>query len=534
MEEEQTRSAKALIDVGFDRLGTVLASGLTLGVVAWFAASQTLLLAAVLVLAAATLPLARNLHRGYIAALKARMREVERAMPLAPEPPSQRTVRLETAGDALIEQVEHVRLHDDAHGPMLDALGRGRDLVDAVGALLSGEPPKARRALEGWDKSKLPLVPFAILLLAKGETQVDARKALRTVADDATGQLLDALLDPEVDFIVRRRIPGILSVCSSQRAADGLLLGLADDRFEVRYACVRALTRVSDRGEGIVFVREKIIETIRREIDRTATVFGELDDGDDDEPASHLDAITRDRMTRSVENLFSLLSLILDRDGLRLCLRGLHDENDHHRGTALEYLHTVLPAELRDQLIPLLSDAGPIPTARTRGDLLAQLTTGPISRAFARSPALAEQLRGCCEALVEMGAAFARVWTYNATTETLELRASVGMYTHLDGPHARVPLGAFKIGRIAASRQPHLTNGVIGDPEVPEQAWARREGLVSFAGYPLVVDGKLKGVVALFAKHRLSADMLAALASVADQVATGIEESEQGSQRSSA
>ena len=100
---------------------------------------------------------------------------------------------------------------------------------------------------------------FALLLLAREDVQADARRALRTVAKDASGQLLEALLDPSVDFIVRRRIPAVLAVCSSQRVADGLLLGLADERFEVRYACVRALMKVVDGGEGIVFEREKII-----------------------------------------------------------------------------------------------------------------------------------------------------------------------------------------------------------------------------------------------------------------------------------
>ena len=47
------------------------------------------------------------------------------------------------------------------------------------------------------------------------------------------------------------------------------------------------------------------------------------------------------------------------------------------------------------------------------------------------------------------------------------LRASAGLYTHLDGPHSRVPVGQFKIGRIAQSRRAHLTNAasdLFGNP----------------------------------------------------------------------
>jgi signal transduction histidine kinase/PAS domain-containing protein len=146
-----------------------------------------------------------------------------------------------------------------------------------------------------------------------------------------------------------------------------------------------------------------------------------------------------------------------------------------------------------------------------------------IGRAFVGSEPLSDQLRRCCAALVSMGAAFARIWTYNANHEALELQASAGMYTHINGAHARVPLGSLKIGRIASTRTPHLTNAVVGDPHVADQAWAEREGLVAFAGYPLIVGERLVGVVALFAKQELSEDTLTALSSVADQIALGID-----------
>ncbi len=64
------------------------------------------------------------------------------------------------------------------------------------------------------------------------------------------------------------------------------------------------------------------------------------------------------------------------------------------------------------------------------------------------------------------------------------------MYTHINGPHARISVGQFKIGLIAQDRQPHLTNQVIGDPRVHDQAWAARSGLVAFAGYPLMLEDR--------------------------------------------
>ena len=122
-----------------------------------------------------------------------------------------------------------------------------------------------------------------------------------------------------------------------------------------------------------------------------------------------------------------------------------------------------------------------------------------------------------------LDAAFARIWTLNKEKSMLELQASAGRYTHLDGPHSRIPIGKLKIGLIAQEKKPYLTNDVMNDPRVTDKAWAQNEGMVSFAGYPLVVQDRVVGVMAMFARQRLSAATLDTLASVADSIAQGIE-----------
>lgn len=147
-----------------------------------------------------------------------------------------------------------------------------------------------------------------------------------------------------------------------------------------------------------------------------------------------------------------------------------------------------------------------------------------VGLALTQGATLREMLQLCVEATVRhLNAAFARIWTLNESEQVLELQASAGMYTHLDGGHARVPVGKFKIGLIAEERAPHLTNSVIGDPRVGDQDWARREGMVSFAGYPLIVDKELVGVVAMFAREPLSEAVIQALGASANGIALGIE-----------
>lgn len=147
-----------------------------------------------------------------------------------------------------------------------------------------------------------------------------------------------------------------------------------------------------------------------------------------------------------------------------------------------------------------------------------------VSAAFSKLADLREILRGCTEAIVRhLDAAFARIWMLSKDETMLELQASAGMYTRLDGSYSRIPVGDLKVGLIARQKQAHLTNDVMNDPRVHEKGWAQSNGMVAFAGYPLVVEDRLIGVVALFARRPLPESILDTLASVADIVAQGIE-----------
>jgi len=190
----------------------------------------------------------------------------------------------------------------------------------------------------------------------------------------------------------------------------------------------------------------------------------------------------------------------------------------------------IAPVRGRDGVVTHFISIQSDVTARKRAENelaeAARLATlgADVGRALTQSESLEEGLGRCAGALVaNLGAAFARIWTLNEAGDVLELRASAGTYTRTDGAHSRVPVGQFKIGLIAAERRPHLTNSVVGDPRVHDQEWARREGMVSFAGYPLVVEGRLVGVMALFARRPLTQNCLDVMASVADSIALGIE-----------
>src|SRR5262249_2511780 len=75
-------------------------------------------------------------------------------------------------------------------------------------------------------------------------------------------------------------------------------------------------------------------------------------------------------------------------------------------------------------------------------------------------------------------------------------------WSFLHGEFAQVRLNIGKVGQVAANRQPILMKDF--DPQVnwiirPE--WAEREGIRSFAGYPLVFLDNLLGVIGVFSRR---------------------------------
>ncbi len=128
---------------------------------------------------------------------------------------------------------------------------------------------------------------------------------------------------------------------------------------------------------------------------------------------------------------------------------------------------------------------------------------------------------GCFHARVTEGPHICR-----ERDQCLNLIASSGRYTHTDGEvHRRVPFGCYKIGRIAAGETPKfVTNDVTHDSHVHDHNWAKKLGLVSFAGYRLLSEDRNPiGVLALFCKHAISPDEDALLDGIAGTTAQVIQ-----------
>lgn len=382
LSEEKKRATKTIIDVGCDRLGTAAAGGIAMATLALVTRPRAGLILLVIAMACAFVCVVRSLrlHGGYVGLLEDGLRQAADQMTPTIVPVPAQSAREVAVRDAIVEQLE----------PDLEARRTGAPVesidneVQSVLALRSGEKVRVRAVLASDEPLTAPLVAFAVLLLADKEFHIDAINALVKAAPSATGQLVDALCDPRVDFHARRRIPRVLARCPTIAAAEGLLRGLNDERFEVRFACGRALLNLRAKSSVVAISVESVVAAVKREIEHSTHVWDpdvDSDDDDDDqgiggegEDAPHLvERLRRDRLDRNVEHIFNLLALHLDPASLRTAFKALHEADDALRGTALEYLETVLPGEVRDLVWPFFGEIRPMRAARPANEILADL-----------------------------------------------------------------------------------------------------------------------------------------------------------------
>lgn len=146
-----------------------------------------------------------------------------------------------------------------------------------------------------------------------------------------------------------------------------------------------------------------------------------------------------------------------------------------------------------------------------------------VGRALVSDESLEARLGSVVEAVVaHLGLAFARVWIVAPDDEMLVLQASAGMYRHLDGEHGTVRVGQYKIGRIASTCQPHVTNDLLNDPHISDPEWVRSARMRSFAGFPLMVKERCVGVLGAFGHTKMTGDVVGSLASITDSLAVAI------------
>jgi ATP:ADP antiporter, AAA family len=372
MRAEEKRAAKAIIDVGVDRVGDAIGGSLVrlmLMLAPVYQTNAILLLGAVG--SAAAILASRRLKSNYIQTLEKSLLHRADGAGVSDSSP--------TTGVLDIAAIQRYR----AARPLSETFEARRGLREALPAdvrdilrLKSRNRDQVMQVLVRQDGLTPTLVPHVIPLLAWDPLAEHAVYALRKVAEEHVGALVDALIDPNQEFAVRRRLVRVFSVCVSQRAADGLMFGLDDARFDVRFQAARSLTEVLEKNPALIIDARRVFDAVEREAGVGRPVWESrrlLDGVSSTESLSPLDEFIRDRAGTSLGHVFTLLALVLPREPLQIAFRSLQTDDQQLQGTALEYLDGILPARIRERLWPYLERRPTVRQARPREEVMAEL-----------------------------------------------------------------------------------------------------------------------------------------------------------------
>jgi ATP:ADP antiporter, AAA family len=390
--QDQKRPTKTLIDVGFDRAGNALGSGIIM-LLAWAMPTnqRTALIGLAIAFAVLAISLTSNVHRGYVQALEESLRKgIVKLDPTAIHDAATRRTLVETTAaldrGQLLKEIELLREkqlqrkagNEASQSTQPSGAADSTPTSNTVGTTLTSldrdqlrtalaEPSVAIQDIvverfklfrSGYSnlvidemllETKLDrwLVTSVIHSLADNVVAKKAMRLLRSHIDQVTGQLIDTLLDIEVNVVIRRRIPRVLRASSTHRATQGLLLGLKDPTYEVQYQTAIALGQIAAREKERKIPQQEIYQAVIQ-------IANDLTTGKsmDFEVSSmiRLDEISKEQRSpeeQALELMFTCLCIILPREPLQIAYTALTSEHAVLKGTAIEYLENILPTDVR-------------------------------------------------------------------------------------------------------------------------------------------------------------------------------------------
>lgn len=324
---ERRRAWKTFIDVGFERFGSALGGGLVLFLLALAPRSMALTATLLLVgLSLVSLVLVRRLHVGYVSSLEVKLRSRVSAR--------DEMLRTITSQELDRDELFNARIS-------LPPASRTDRLIEVATVLRSGNRERITAFLAREQPLEPALIGHVIPLLLRDDLSELATAALRRGFDRGIGQLVDALLDPAMPLAIRRRVARALRTSTAQRALDGLVEALHDEQFEVRYEAGRSIVAIRRRVPALHLSRRSVVAAVQHEIEADRAIWETR--------------VQSPRVRQSLDHVFTLLSFLHGDEAVRLASRALSATDRELRGTALEYLETVLPESIRAALWPYVA-----------------------------------------------------------------------------------------------------------------------------------------------------------------------------------
>ncbi|MDX2089279.1 MAG: Npt1/Npt2 family nucleotide transporter [Kofleriaceae bacterium] len=354
---DQKRSAKVLVDLGCDRLGSAAASVVVVLLLAAgsLAVGRTLLLGAILgaICIGAVLIV---LRAEYVSSLATQLKRA--VMPERPESEEAAGARAMQLASTFVGDAQAWAMPTSADSPAQPGRSATRrtksELLSAVRARADEKAQLMARDVAARARPPLSVVSERLLMTPLRQRLRDAEvidAEVRQSAPALIGQLGDIVLSRRESIDVRMRAIELIASIPSRRGADAMVALFDSPELRIRRGAALALLEICRAAPTLRPARAVLTELAAKELERPAQAR---------EPRSAFELRSpffRDERSKeiapSLELAFLLLAVGGDEQELLLALTAITSPDLARRGTGLEYLDNLLPGRLRQHLVVL-------------------------------------------------------------------------------------------------------------------------------------------------------------------------------------
>lgn len=144
-----------------------------------------------------------------------------------------------------------------------------------------------------------------------------------------------------------------------------------------------------------------------------------------------------------------------------------------------------------------------------------------IKEALSKNGNLTEILNQCAQFIVRaLQFPIVRIWTID---DNKNLNLFAGSMTEEFQNQEKLPVWTkIKDKSALKDKKAYLTNNLIESGDIKEKSWIKKNNIKALAGYPLILDNKLIGVLTLFSENEISHQTHETLHAIAYSIAYGI------------
>ncbi|MFC1650734.1 Npt1/Npt2 family nucleotide transporter [Candidatus Latescibacterota bacterium] len=272
-------------------------------------------------------------------------------------------------------------LNKDIFQQLIDAEGTVGEicrvqLAKALGALNKTEfysylktfmndpsPSVVRQAIKSAGSTKnREFIPILLKKLADKQYRLFARDALAEYGIRVLGTLRDNLIDDSVEFVIRKNIPGVLSIIPIQESVNILTASITSVNPSIKYYIVKALSKLRSKFSELQFDKKRIDSALMNETMDYCEILKiiELRKKSKDSAAGKLlEAALKEKLDRNLEQIFRLLGLRYPSKDIYNAYKGIISNENRLRASAVEFLDNVIGSDLKKYILPILEQDSP-------------------------------------------------------------------------------------------------------------------------------------------------------------------------------